>query len=130
MQFLYLLGAAAVAFAAPGFPQPEARGLKNPFSPIPGYPLGNPFCLSDQQATFLVNTFSAMLSNPDRNATQATGQTLIADGYTETSDSINILAGFPLGSSSFTSKQAYLASLVAAPPVVSLSKYASRMLVY
>jgi hypothetical protein len=119
MQFFYLLGVAAVASAAPGL----LSSLKNPLSPIPGYPLGNPFCLSDQQATFLVNTFATMLSNPDRSATQAMGNVLIADGYTETSDSINILAGFPLGSSSFTSKQAYLASLVAAPPVVSLPKF-------
>lgn len=87
MKLFSLLATAAVATAA---------SISNPWSPIPGYPLGIPFCLSDAQAKFLVNTFSTMLSNTDRSATNMTAQMLIADGFTETSDSINILAGFPV----------------------------------
>jgi hypothetical protein len=68
----------------------------NPFSPIPNYPLGNGLCLSDQQATFLVNTFVGALANSNRNATNATMQALLASNYAEESDSINILAGYPV----------------------------------
>ena len=95
MKFFALLTVAAVAAADC---VANAAALPNPFSPIPGYPLGNPLCLSDSQAQFLVSTFAGMLANPDRNATNKVGQTLIADSYTETSDSINILAGFPVRS--------------------------------
>lgn len=65
-------------------------------SPVPGYPRGNSHCLSDQQATFLVNTFKGMLTNTDRNGANKTAQILLAEGFVEESDSINILAGYPV----------------------------------
>ena len=58
-----------------------------------------------------------MLTNPNRNAVSTTAQTLIADGYVETSDSINILAGYPIGGASFTGKQTYIQNLIHAPPI-------------
>lgn len=109
-----------------------AGTITNPFSPIPGYPLGNGICLTDQQATFLVNTFVGALANSNRAATNTTMLALLANNYAEQSDSINILAGYPvclpisllnlqskspqLNSISFPSKAAYIASLLNAPP--------------
>jgi hypothetical protein len=83
----------AVALATPTF------GLPNPLSPIPGYPLGNPFCLSDQQAQFIVKQFHDILTNPNRQAAGQQAQSVIADGYVEESDSINFLAGYPVSTS-------------------------------
>lgn len=91
--------------------------LKNPFSPIPGYPIGNGLCLTDQQAQFIVNAFKTILTAQDRQVANATAQTLIADGYVEESDSINILAGYPLGGPSFSGKQTYVTSVVYAPAI-------------
>ena len=111
-----------------------AGTVSNPFSPIPGYPLGNGICLTDQQSQFLVKTFVSALANTNRAATNATLQALLASNYAEESDSINTLAGYPvcvpsltiscppqftfmqLNSISFPSKAAYLASLLNAPP--------------
>lgn len=95
-----LLAATAVssALAAP------TLGLLSIFSQdkVPGYPLGNGFCLSDQQAAFIVKTFKSILTNPDRKGAIATANIIIADKYVETSDSINVLAGYPV---SFISSQ-------------------------
>lgn len=63
---------------------------------VPGYPYGNPQCLSDAQAAYLVKTFKSIMMNPNRTLAVATGQTLILDSYVETSDSINVLAGYPV----------------------------------
>ena len=111
-----------------------AGTISNPFSPIPGYPLGNGFCLTDQQSQFLVSTFVNALANTNRAATNTTMQALLASNYAEESDSINILAGYPvclpstiisystsltvtqLNSISFPNKAAYIASLLNAPP--------------
>ena len=87
MKFLSLLATATAV---------TAWSIPNPWSPIPGYPMGNTVCLSDAQANFLVQTFSTMLSNPDRSKTQSMANVLLDNSYTESSDSINQLAGFPV----------------------------------
>lgn len=53
-------------------------------------------CLNDYQATYLVEQFKSILTNPDRQAANQTAQTVIADDYVEVSDSINSLAGYPV----------------------------------
>jgi hypothetical protein len=94
MRFLSLAVLAASAASA------LAGTITNPFSPIPGYPLGNGICLTDQQSNFLVNTFVGALANTNRAATNTTMQTLLASNYAESSDSINILAGYQVSSPS------------------------------
>ena len=73
----------------------QELGIQNPLSPIPGYPIGTS-CLSDSQANFLAEQFRQVLANTDRKAANATAQVLLANTYTESSDSINILAGNPV----------------------------------
>ncbi len=90
------VAAAAVATASANTVNNEARGL---FSPIPGYPFGNGLCLTDQQAQFLANQFKTVLTNSDRNAAKTLAGVLVSSNYVETSDSINILAGFPVSHS-------------------------------
>lgn len=93
MQFstllLSALAATTAVFAAP-------TQSSNPFSPVPNYPLGNGVCLTDAQANFLAEQFRQTLALVDRNAAAKLANVLFADSYTETSDSINILAGYPV----------------------------------
>lgn len=56
-------------------------------------------CLTDAQATYLVESFKNILSNPNRTAAAATAQVIISDDYIEVSDSINSLAGYPVSGS-------------------------------
>jgi hypothetical protein len=94
-------------------------------------------CLSDVYATKIVNDFISILEHTG-NA-NATAQALLADNYTEQGDSINIIAGRPvripfhssgpdphsnipqLGTNSFTNKTAYIASVLAAPPITNIT---------
>ena len=52
--------------------------------------------MTDDMAYSVYNGFMDILTNPDRQAANATAQALIADAYVEESDSINSLAGFPV----------------------------------
>lgn len=91
MHFTSLVVAAmAVAYTT-------ATNIPNPFSPIPGYPWGYGNCLNDQQASFIVEQFRLILASPNRQTANTIAQTLIANNYVESSDSINILAGYPVG---------------------------------
>jgi len=74
-------------------------------------------CLTDDQAYSLVQQFKSILTNPDRSAANATAQVVIADGYVETSDSINSLAGYPLGGPSFVGKETYSTGITYAPAI-------------
>ncbi|PSR79701.1 hypothetical protein BD289DRAFT_348892, partial [Coniella lustricola] len=51
------------------------------------------------------------------NYTDEFAQAFIADDFTDTSDSINVLAGIPIGSVTFSSKQAFMAAQAALPAV-------------
>ena len=55
--------------------------------------------LSQRDAEDIVAKFSSILTHADIPTANKTAQALIAEGYTETSDSINILAGFPVSNS-------------------------------
>lgn len=112
MKFLALLATAAVATAA---------SIPNPFSPIPGYPLGVG-CLSDPQANFIVKNFVGMLTNVNRNQTLATAKVSIADGYTELSDSINTLEFDPVSSFLPTGALYVLTHLSSPGPLLSLAR--------
>ena len=95
MKFTRAIAALATIGSAVAGAIPTSQ-FKNPFSPIPGYPMGNGLCLTDQQAQFIVNAFETILVAPNRQVANTTAQTLIADGYVEESDSINFLAGYPV----------------------------------
>ena len=73
-----------------------AGALASPQRPGWWHPRPTSTCLTDAAATSLAEAFSSMLTNPDRSAANATGQAIIADGYSETSDSILSLEHEPV----------------------------------
>jgi len=64
---------------------------------------GNHDCLTTDTAALLVNGFGSLLSNYSTSVAES----ILADNFTDTSDSINSLAGYPLGGATFPSKQAF-----------------------
>ncbi|KIX92953.1 uncharacterized protein Z520_11226 [Fonsecaea multimorphosa CBS 102226] len=64
---------------------------------------GTVSCLSSAAASSVVNGFGSLLTA----YTNATANSLLASDFTDTSDSINVLAGYPLGSTTFPSKLAF-----------------------
>ena len=70
--------------------------LASPQRPGWWHPRPTSTCLTDAAATSLAEAFSSMLTNPDRSAANATGQAIIAEGYSETSDSILALEHEPV----------------------------------
>ena len=91
MQIKSLLFAAAAASSAFAKPTFFSNGKS-----VPGYPWGWGNCLNDQQAAFIVKQFKSILTNPDRQAAVKIANDMLADNYVETSDSINVLAGYPV----------------------------------
>ncbi|KAF3765183.1 hypothetical protein M406DRAFT_243610, partial [Cryphonectria parasitica EP155] len=61
----------------------------------------------------LAEAYAALIGN----YTAALAQSFLADNFTDTSDSINALAGFPLGSVTFSSKQAFMDSQASQPGI-------------
>lgn len=57
-------------------------------------------CLQQSDAEEIVNNFIAFLDHPDIPAANETAQALLAEGFFEKSDSINMLAGHPVSTSS------------------------------
>jgi hypothetical protein len=85
-------------------PTDEVRGLvargsanHSAFTPTPIFG-----CLLPWQATNIVNTFLYLLANPTATNFNATANALFSDDFTDTSDSINQLAGIPVRSCPFT----------------------------
>lgn len=136
MQIKSLLLAAAAATSALAMPNLSARGNN-----VPGYPWNwNPWCMNDAQAQFIVNQFYSILTNQDRQGAIKTATGLLANSFSETSDSINVLAGYPVsdvpqrgnnhgdslthsqqGGPSFNGKQAYITGVGYAPAIPSMT---------
>lgn len=98
--------AAAAPLAEPQFGRPTSASSYNPGSYQSGPPAAwqpAPSCLSNADATSLVNSFQSLISN----YTTATAEKVLSSDFTDTSDSINSLAGYPLGSTTFPSKAAF-----------------------
>ncbi|EXJ88960.1 hypothetical protein A1O3_02024 [Capronia epimyces CBS 606.96] len=70
-------------------------------------------CLNPHSAKYLVDAFGGLLSN----YTTANAEKYLADDLTDWSDSINFLAGQPLGNATFPSKQAFEAGQGAQPAI-------------
>ena len=83
--------------------------------PSPPSPPQPPFtgCLNPTTASNLVNGFASLLTNYNVNTANA----LLASDFTDTSDSINFLAGYPLGSTTFPSKAAFEAGQGSQPAI-------------
>lgn len=121
------LAIAGIASAAPGYPsypysygnpnsQPQAAPTPAPSNGKPAGPpsYGPPVeCLNDKSAKALVDGFVSLITN--YNA--ATADALLAKDFTDTSDSINVMTGTPLGSATFPSKEAFKAGQGSQPQV-------------
>lgn len=81
--------------------------------PHPGPPAPPVRCLTSSTAETLVKGFSSLLTAFDVNVANK----LLASDFTDTSDSINFLAGIPLGSTTFPSKQAFIAGQGTQPAI-------------
>ncbi|KAL9108598.1 MAG: hypothetical protein Q9227_006684 [Pyrenula ochraceoflavens] len=84
---------------------PLAFGLVKAAPSPQGTSSGTTTCLTDSDASDIIARFSSLLT--DFNETVA-DNLLVDDGFTDTSDSVNFLAGQPLGSVTFPSKQAFI----------------------
>jgi len=60
-------------------------------------------CLTNSTAAYLVNGYASLLTAYNNDTANA----LLASGFTDTSDSINYLAGYALGATTFPSKSAF-----------------------
>jgi hypothetical protein len=58
-------------------------------------------CMKSSQATKIVNAFLYLLANPTAANFNATAKSLFSKHFTDTSDSIDQLAGLPVGSCPF-----------------------------
>ncbi|KEF63120.1 uncharacterized protein A1O9_01096 [Exophiala aquamarina CBS 119918] len=77
-------------------------------------------CLQQSDAEDIVNKFISVLNHPDVKASNATAQALIGDDFFEESDSINMLAGHPVGSVTFSGKQNYINGVLYAPSITDI----------
>jgi hypothetical protein len=78
---------------------------------------GQESCLDENAASYLVNSFADLLTNTGANFNTALANAILADDFTDTSDSINFLAGIPEGSVTFPSKAAFIAGQGSQPPI-------------
>ena len=76
-------------------------------------PHGTVSCLTADTASYLVNGFGKLLTA----YTTADAEALLASDFTDTSDSINFLAGYPAGSVTFPSKAAFEAGQGSQPAI-------------
>lgn len=90
---------------------PASSTTSTPSSP--GTPAPAATCLTSTDAQNLVTGFASLLTA----YTNATAEALLAGDFSDTSDSINFLAGNPLGSTTFPSKGAFEAGQGSQPPI-------------
>ena len=83
-------------------------------------------CISQYTADTLVSEYIGVLSHQDTDlgTPNQTAQAILDDNYSETSDSILSLEGLPLGTVTFSGKDAYIASTLGAPPVTGINTIA------
>ena len=113
-----IAGLAAAAPQRPSYPAqaPPAAPVPttNPYGYNPGStPYGRVTCLTDATAKTLVTGFASLLTS----YSDAVADKLLSSDFTDTSDSINALAGYPLGSTTFPSKAAFKAGQGAQPKI-------------
>jgi len=74
-------------------------------------------CLTDAAATSIVNQFASLLTAPGASTFNATATALLAADFVDTSDSIDLLAGIPLGSATFPNREAFIVGQGAQPAI-------------
>ncbi|KAJ9601859.1 hypothetical protein H2200_013658 [Cladophialophora chaetospira] len=80
-----------------------------------------PFCLTQGDANDIVGKFITVLQHTNINAANATAQALIGPNFFEKSDSINMLAGKPVGSITTPSKAEYINGVLFAPSLTGIT---------
>ncbi|KIX03557.1 uncharacterized protein Z518_07110 [Rhinocladiella mackenziei CBS 650.93] len=113
MKFLSVLAPLALASTAAAMPRWRdwhGAGPKCPEST----------CLTQVDAEDIVSKFASVLDHPDVAASNSTAQALIADGFFEKSDSINMLAGHPIGAVTFSGKASYIQGVLLAPSITGI----------
>jgi hypothetical protein len=111
MKFAVLTAALAAAVVAS--PVANLLPLPLPLPPLPGLPKPAPSpaptgpqsifkatpiigCLNQAQANTIINAFIWLLANPKATNFNATADALMSNTFTDTSDSINFMAGIPV----------------------------------
>src|SRR3954466_1370565 len=84
-------------------------------APAPGE-----FCLTDADAQTIVDGFVNLLENTMENFNLTLANSLLADDFSDYSDSINYLKRTPLGEVSFASKQQFIDGQGTQPPFPSV----------
>jgi hypothetical protein len=102
-----------LALASMSLATPAAR------PPIRNYP-GGKFCLTDSDVQTIVSGFIDMLENTQDDFNVTLAQTLLADDFSDYSDSINYLKRTPLGAVSFATRQDFIDGQGAQPPFPSV----------
>ena len=105
-----LVLAAASSVIAAAHPQRGSSGRPTT-TPTPVAPAAA--CLNSATAAYLVNGYASLLTA----YTNATAEAILASDFTDTSDSINWLAGIPLGGYTFSSKAAFEAGQGTQPAI-------------
>lgn len=82
-----------------------------------GPPAGPPNCLNDAQVQKIISGYSYLLINPQGANFNATANALLSDSFFVSSDSIDSLAGIPLGVNPYPSKQAFIGGQATTPPI-------------
>ncbi|KAH0839211.1 hypothetical protein AYO21_05627 [Fonsecaea monophora] len=81
-------------------------------------------CVSQDQATKIVHDYAFFLAHADPNQlaqANATAQRILADDFTEQSDSINGFLGLKPGDLTFPNKQGYISEVLTQPPVIGIT---------
>ena len=94
-------------------PRPGSITTTSTSSTSSSTPTPTPLCLDSTSAAYLTNGYGSLLSA----YTNATANAILASTFTDTSDSINWLAGIPLGGYTFSSKAAFIAGQGTQPAI-------------
>lgn len=78
---------------------------------------GGANCLNDAEVKTLLDGYTYLLQFPQGADFNATANKILSDSFFVSSDSINSLAGIPLGINAYPSKQAFIAGQAQTPAI-------------
>lgn len=124
MHFPSMLALAATTFiglcTATPVAHKDAAQYKDPSNCAAPNSWSRPACLSEADAQTIVDGFRNMLENTGADFNLTLANSLLADDFSDYSDSINYLTRSPLGSVSFDSKAAFIQGQGTQPPFPSV----------
>ncbi|KAK5953646.1 hypothetical protein OHC33_005590 [Knufia fluminis] len=82
---------------------------------------GKGACLNDATVNTLIDGYTYLLRYPQGQDFNSTANALLSDSFFVSSDSINTLAGIPLGVNAYPSKQAFIAGQAQTPAIPQLA---------